>query len=89
MRVQYYTDQWFYPPVSPCVPPHLSFFVHRSLEISYQVPCGNSPLNFTISSDKDLLNAVVATMNLPYLELTAHITDESKLLLKNNIKTAQ
>ena len=57
--------------------------MYRSLEISYEVPCESTPLNFTISSDKDLHNAVMATKGLPYLELTAHVTDENGKLLNS------
>jgi hypothetical protein len=51
------------------------------LEISYKVPCENSILNFNMTSDKDLQNAVMVTLNSPYLELHVHVTDKSKNLI--------
>ena len=55
-----------------------AFYTNRKLELSYKMPCENSILYFNITSDKDLENAVMATLNSPYLELSVHLTDKSK-----------
>ena len=60
-----------------------AFYTNRKLELSYKMPCENSILYFNITSDKDLENAVMATLNSPYLELSVHLTDKIELLHEN------